>query len=195
MKYFYDFRRHFYNLLASFANDMRDAAKEETPPAGQDRRQLHSGGPRPGQMDTSHHKTESHFAQNVSTAKSWEREMSGQEAKVIAANNNSNCSAVTIFRLFCPSLLLGCKEGDALFWALLGTMYPEQWSAEEQQQQQRSFYCPKLWHFKCRKPTKQQQHRQWQHYLVNVDDMTRPLRATNKQTITRNRAQDELGRN
>lgn len=26
MKYFYDFRRHFYNLLASFANDMRDAA-------------------------------------------------------------------------------------------------------------------------------------------------------------------------
>lgn len=57
-------------------------------------------GPRPGQMDTSHHKTESHFAQNVSTANSWEREMSGQEAKVIAANNNSNCSAVTIFRLF-----------------------------------------------------------------------------------------------
>lgn len=61
------------------------------------------------------------------------------------------------------------------------------------------FLLPKLWHFKCRKPTKQQQkqqqHRQWQHYLVNVDDMTRPLRATNKQTITGNRAQDELGRN
>jgi len=31
-------------------------------------------------------------------------------------------------------------------------------------------------------------HRQWQHYLANVDDMTRPLRATNKQTITSSRA-------
>lgn len=81
MKYFYDFRRHFYSLLPTFANDMRYASsssiregnkleeqlEREAGAAFLCRVQLESSRERqPRRECMSHHKTESHFAQNVS---------------------------------------------------------------------------------------------------------------------------------
>lgn len=115
----------------------------------------------------------------------------GQEAKVIAANNNSNCSAVTIsshFYFFLHSVFFFFLVGLFLVasWATWGTMY-QQWSAA------RCFYCriAARWHFKCNSSSDSGQQQLLEvatatyrkHYLVNVDDMTRPLNATNKQTM------------
>jgi len=66
-------------------------------------------------------------------------QMSGQEAKVIAANNNSNCSAVTIFCSSTP----GCSGMRSFghFWV----------QCTPNNGQHRTFYYPARWRwrFKC----------------------------------------------
>jgi len=131
---------------------------------------------RPGQMDTSHHKTESHFAQNVSTRKPGAGECPAKKPK----SSQPIIIPIVVQWQFSVPWLQGC--------ALLGTfgyIVPRTMVS-------RRLFIAQRWHFKCSQPRStiaapSQLHRQWQHYLANVDDMTRPLRATNKQTITRSR--------